>query len=71
MKKLMLLMVVVVAVANLAGCNTCRRMGGWFTRGDECAPAPSICPPGGSRATMMYPQGPAVLPGPFEIAPAN
>lgn len=72
MKKLMLLAVVAVVVSSQSGCQTCRRMGSWFHRGDECGEAPpTTCPPGVPRATFMMPGSPQVLPGPIEIAPAN
>lgn len=73
MKKLIFLTVAALVVASLSGCQTCRRMSGWFNRGDECGEVqpPSACPPGVPRATMMYPSSPGVLPGPIEIAPLN
>ena len=59
-----------LAAVSTAGCNTCRQtMGGWFNRGDRCAPPPVDCPPGMPQATMMLPGTPQVLPGPIEIAP--
>jgi hypothetical protein len=70
MKRLIGLLVVTLAVTSLAGCHTCRRMtSGWFDRGDRCEPPPPDCPPGGPRATVMYPGSTTVLPGPIEVAP--
>jgi hypothetical protein len=69
--KLIILGVLAVIAANMAGCNTCRQMtGGWFNRGDKCnvCPPPD-CPPGMPRATMMLPGTPQVMPGPIEVAP--
>jgi hypothetical protein len=75
MKRVLFLMLLAAAVANLAGCHACRKMGGWFNRGDACGePPPPACPPGVPRATVGYPSymsSPQVLPGPIEIAPAN
>jgi hypothetical protein len=72
MKRFLVLIVVVAAVASLSGCQTCRRMGSWFNRGDACGePPPPSCPPGVPRATMMIPTSPQILPGPIEIAPIN
>jgi hypothetical protein len=70
MKTLLIVMTLLFAAASTAGCNTCRQaMGGWFNKGDRCAPPPMDCPPGMPRATMMLPATPQVLPGPIEIAP--
>ena len=71
MKRALLVMLLAVAAIELSGCHTCRRIGGWFNRGDACDPPPSACPPGVPRATVMYPSSPQVLPGPIEIAPVN
>jgi hypothetical protein len=71
MKRVLFVLLLAVAVANLSGCHACRRMGSWFNRGDSCEPPPPSCPPGVPRATVMYPSSPQVLPGPIEIAPAN
>jgi hypothetical protein len=69
-QKLTIVMTLLLAAASATGCNTCRQaMGGWFNRGDRCAPPPVNCPPGVPQATMMYPGTPQVLPGPIEIAP--
>ena len=70
MRKLMLLALVAAMVASSAGCRTCRRIGGWFHRGDSCEPAAMSCPPGVPRATMMMPTPPGVLPTPIEVTPA-
>jgi hypothetical protein len=72
MKKAILLMVAALVVSSLTGCQCCRDWcGGWFNRGDNCAPPPSACPPGVPRATMMIPSSPQILPSPIEIGPAN
>jgi hypothetical protein len=72
MKRIMVLVLAIAAVASLGGCQACRKMGGWFSKGDACGePPPPACPPGVPRATMMYPTSPQVLPGPIEIAPVN
>jgi hypothetical protein len=72
MKKAILLTVAAMLIASLSGCHTCRNMfGGWFNRGDDCAPPPAACPPGVPRATMMIPSSPQILPGPIEVAPVN
>jgi hypothetical protein len=68
-KKVFLVAGLALAVANLAGCSSCRQSsGGWFNRGDKCCPPPS-CPPGMPQTTMMLPSSPQVLPGPIEISP--
>ena len=71
MRKVIGLLMVMALLASLSGCHTCRRMtGGWFDRGDRCEPPPPAdCPPGMPRASMMYPSGTTVLPGPIEVAP--
>jgi len=71
MRKLMMVTMIALAMASLAGCNTCRRMtSGWFNRGDNCGyPPPPDCPPGVPRANVMYPGATTVLPGPIEITP--
>jgi hypothetical protein len=74
MKRFMLLMTVLVLAASLAGCNSCRRglfSGGLFNRGDRCDDFQADCAPGAPRATMMYPGSTQMMPGQFEIAPAN
>jgi hypothetical protein len=72
MKKAIWLTVLALVIANLTGCHVCRRVGGWFNRGDDCAPEmPPACPPGVPRGAMMIPSSPQILPGPIEVAPAN
>jgi len=72
MKKLVLGAMLAAVAASLSGCQTCRRMGSWFHRGDSCAEAPpATCPPGVPRATVMYPSSPQLLPGPIEMTPVN
>jgi hypothetical protein len=73
MKKVMLLLTVVILAASLAGCNSCRRAGGLFNRGDRCDECPPMdCGPAGPRAMMMAPGSTTVMPGgPIEIVPAG
>jgi hypothetical protein len=75
MKKMILLSVIAIAAAALAGCHsTCRpTTSGWFNRGDRCNECPPAdCPPGVPRTQMMIPSTPTtVLPGAIEVAPAN
>ncbi len=71
MRKLLVLAIVAAVVASSPGCRTCRRIGGWFHRGDRCDPPAMECPPGVPRATMMMPTPPGVLPTPIEITPAG
>ena len=69
-KKIFLLISLGVVVNGLAGCSSCRQMGGgWFNRGDKCCPPPA-CAPGVPQAQMMLPTTPQVLPGPIEVAPS-
>jgi hypothetical protein len=72
MRKLLAVTMLSLAVASLAGCNSCRQMTrGWFNHGDRCDPypPPTDCPPGMPRATMMIPNSTTVLPGAIEVAP--
>ncbi len=69
--KLLSLAAVIVTIASLSGCSTCREAcGSWFNRGDRCnvCPPPS-CPPGSPQASMMLPSSPQTFPGPIEVAP--
>ena len=67
MRKLMMVTMVALAVASLAGCNTCRRMtSGWFNHGDRCdyPPPPADCPPGVPRASAVIHPKPSLSPQP-------
>ena len=70
-KKLLSLTAVIVTIASLSGCSTCRNAcSSMFNRGDRCNTCPPpACGPGGPQATMMMPSSPQTLPGPIEVAP--
>jgi hypothetical protein len=72
MSKLLRFVLLAALAASLSGCQTCRRIGGWFHRGDPCEPPAMACPPGVPRATMMMPTPPpGTLPTPIEYTPIN